>query len=290
MFKYYYFLGKIKCNCREEGVNWALNKYQNICRDDIFVDEPIKAKTSEKKRSVYFCIETGIESSLKEISKRIKEALGISEIEDKRLRRVLRGNINCKESKINVIGFDTVYPNTKYKKILYLGTHITSKSLDAQMFYKDIHNNSLINLTGNDFWPTISYTYGCDFGDSIEIITKKLHEHNIAIADIIGECEFFDSRDGSIIDGTQKKNKYLQALIDEADVIVFNGANTERMLDDLVRTFPKEFDYKIDKRKIRIIKMISTSGQAWKLDGHKFDSVEAKRNYWKNNIGIFSEE
>ena len=56
--------------------------------------------------------------------------------------------IECDSREIPSFGFSP--KNTKYKKVLFLGTHITKKSLDAGFYYFNVNNR---------FWSLVENVY-----------------------------------------------------------------------------------------------------------------------------------
>lgn len=51
----------------------------------------------------------------------------------------------------------------QYKRVCYIGTHITGKSIEAGIPYMERKNNKTKRLSNNSFWSVISVVYGIQF-------------------------------------------------------------------------------------------------------------------------------
>lgn len=134
------------------------------------------------------------------------------DIEDKRIKE-----------KHRVVCFSDNENNRRYKKVLFLGTHITEKSIEKGFFYLGVNNC---------FWELVSSLYENNPALSSESSPERLYSEcqnlHIAIADIIGSCKCVGSKDDFIIEETIVINKYLKPLLQEADIIVINGKGLKK--------------------------------------------------------------
>ena len=188
--------------------------------------------------------------------------------------------IVCDSREITKFGFSDL--NTEYKKILFLGTHITQMSLDAGFYYF----NGGTKRGGNSFWTLLERIYNSkELTDSIENYKKCLSDvkgkvsknenyrqsiksntlevrnelilclqkHGIVINDLIGYCECDGARDDQIIEESVKPNDGndnfhdVPSLMKEADLIVINGIGLESNKIDIeymsARYFLKKFGF-----------------------------------------------
>ena len=130
-------------------------------------------------------------------------------------------------------------------KIVFLGTHITPKSLKAGFYYSNVQS-------GNDFWRLLDCCLPENENESFDKLMREynseyflandknapkvidcrnrikrlLNKYKIGLSDVIGYCECSDSSDGSIVNDIPNNEKYqnLQKVLNEADYIVFNGS------------------------------------------------------------------
>ena len=191
--------------------------------------------------------------------------------------------------KIQKFGFTS--ENKEYKKILYLGTHITKKSLDVGFYY--------FNVT-NWFWDLIESVYNSEeltnainnykhcLKQNSEIESNRnalilcLQKHGIVINDLIGLCEYSGSKDEQIIYAVPNNGKDgfhdVPSLMKEADLIVVNGLGLykNRVKEKSARYYMNEFgfDTLVDESKIVYV-YGSTPGKP---------GLEAKKENWSNTI------
>ncbi len=176
-------------------------------------------------------------------------------------------------------------------RILILGTHVTINSLNARLQYTNVRNNkfwtileSVFNLNGltsltkkyEQCFKSVKNENPINYNKLYDIKKMIVHclkktKFDIAISDIIGCCRCLSGRDRDIIPGTEKKSRDLDKLINDADLIVFNGRNTETILNDLIKRKRFIFNFSYKEKSIAVI---STSGVA-------SIKVEQKIKCWK---------
>lgn len=180
----------------------------------------------------------------------------------------------CDSREIVKFGFSE--KNTSYKKILYLGTHITQRSLDCGFYYfgvsnpfwsiiEGIYNSKELTECINQYKKALAKAKRTTIkNDSYRqnIIRKTsnerhqlidcLQKHGIAINDIIGHCVCDGPRDDQIIKATPNDGKNgfhdVPKLMREADLIVINGVGkAKNYLDEY------GFADLVDHRKIKTV-------------------------------------
>lgn len=165
--------------------------------------------------------------------------------------------IKCDSREMVEFGFSDT--NKEYKKILYLGTHITKMSLDAGFYYfsgdknknggnpfwsiiKGIYNSKKLSKAIDDYKRALSVAkrmtiYNSEYRTNIAKKTKRvrqnlidcLQKHGIVINDLIGYCECEGAEDDqinedSVIPNDGNDNFHnVPSLMLEADLIVING-------------------------------------------------------------------
>ena len=67
-------------------------------------------------------------------------------------------------------------------------------------------------------------------------------------------------------------------MLDNADVIVFNGKSTYKKYSDLIKKYPNEFKYNINGKIIKIVTSSSGSG----LGGRKKVTKDDRKKEWLN--------
>lgn len=214
----------------------------------------------------------------------------------------------CDSRAIPFYSFDD--KQNKYKRILYLGTHITTKSLNWGFYYFGV---------GNMFWSIIKKIYNSesltqaieDYKEAFkktknrfrkdpngqakrteimsakrESLIKVLQQHGIVINDLIGLCKCTGAEDGNIIEDSVVPNDGrngfhdVPALMRDAEVIVINGIGLKNG-----NTAPNSARYYLElfgfldnsdiKKKIVYVKGSSSRG-----------SVDELVAYWKGEYSI----
>lgn len=170
--------------------------------------------------------------------------------------------------------------SSDFKKVLILGSHITSKSIEAGFFYLQKCNGRVYELSGNPFWKCLSYVYDYSFHTSdVNLLKQELQKRNIALGDILSYCECFSSSDSDIIEETKIYNvKYLKDQILAAKLIVLNGKGLGKMFDRLLA------EAKITIDEDRIIKLNSTSSSTHGIPFESKGGKLGKRDEWKQAI------
>lgn len=220
----------------------------------------------------------------------------------------------CDSRTIPFYSFDD--KQKKYKRILYLGTHITTKSLNSGFYYFGV---------GNKFWSIIEGLYKSEclsqaieeykeelkkaqrrFGKNSngqakinavmfaerESLIKVLQLHGIVVNDVIGLCQCTGAKDDEIIDGSVIPNDGqngfhdVPALMRDAEVIVINGIGLNgsgKTTKNSVRYYLERFGFLESsdiKKKIVFVRGSSSRG-----------SIEEFVTFWndKDNInGVLS--
>ncbi len=104
-------------------------------------------------------------------------------------------------------------------KILILGSFPSVKSREMKFFYGHPRNR---------FWTVLAYIYDEDIPETIEDRKRLLHDHRIAVWDVIASCDIVGSSDASI---KNVKANDLSVILDAAkiDRIFVNGRTAEKM-------------------------------------------------------------
>ncbi|NCB91236.1 MAG: DNA-deoxyinosine glycosylase [Clostridia bacterium] len=76
-------------------------------------------------------------------------------------------------------------------KVLILGSFPSVKSREGHFFYHHPQNR---------FWKVLAALAGCEVPETIEEKKKLLHDHHIAVWDVIASCKIQGSSDSSIRD------------------------------------------------------------------------------------------
>ena len=106
----------------------------------------------------------------------------------------------------------------KNSKILILGSFPSVKSREEMFFYGHPQNR---------FWRVLAEIYESEIPTSIEKKTNFLLENNIALWDVIGECEIVGSSDSTIKNAVPNN---VDVILNQADVkqIFVNGKTAEK--------------------------------------------------------------
>ena len=155
-------------------------------------------------------------------SLKVKKSI-LCDIEDPRIK------------KYRVVDFRESDESRRFKKILFLGKHITEESIEAGFFYLGVKNNP--------FWLLLSRIYDSEVfakQESADLLFQECQRLHIGLADVIGSCYCLGSDDSQIINGSEEKNEHLQKLLNEAELVVYNGkSGYER--------YKKRFEYSFSK-------------------------------------------
>ena len=180
-------------------------------------------------------------------------------------------------------------------KILFLGTRITEKSINAGYYYLGLTEKE------NCFWGVISYCFNDqDFlSGKAKTLVSTLNKHNLVVADLIYKCKYTGSKDNETLRGSEEANlEILLSLIKQADLVVLNGGYSSRGTGTL-NYFHKFLKGHIDEKSIQnknhllekgnviidgkttfYVSLDSTSGENRK-------SLEDKKEIWKKNIELY---
>ena len=133
-------------------------------------------------------------------------------------------------------------------QILILGSFPSVKSRQQEFFYGHPQNR---------FWKVVSGVLGCGVPITIEEKKEMLHEHHIALWDVIASCDIVGSSDSSIKNVVSND---FSEILEKADIknIYANGGKAY----ELYRR------YTMDKTGRSIIKLPSTSpaNAAWNIE------------------------
>ena len=206
----------------------------------------------------------------------------------------------CDSREIVKFGFSE--KNTSYKKILYLGTHITQRSLDCGFYYfgvsnwfwnviKEIYRSEKLSRLIDNYKEQITTFKKTKHLNGVNIIKARdeliecLQEHGIVINDILGYCECDGSKDDQIIEDKSLPNDGTNGfhdvplLIKEADIVVVNGKGLKngKVMPLSVRYFLDKYNYNhlTDPSKIKYVYGTTPGAPGFK----------AKVEDWKNIIG-----
>ena len=198
------------------------------------------------------------------------------------IKQVISCDINDIPEDIRIIKPLDGENNTIYMKIYYIGTHITGKSIEAGIPYKQVINGVVSNLSNNCFWPVLSEIYGTDFSNDKKTLLEQCQKCNFGVVDLYGKCKCFGSSDGEILKGTEERNPYFVELLESGDfdLLVFNGKSTYKL-------FKKMYGNIVEDNRI-IGDLISTSGAAAKkIEKWDKESLEEKKKKeWASKIPI----
>ncbi len=146
--------------------------------------------------------------------------------------------------------------------ILILGSMPGQKSLQEQQYYAHSRNS---------FWPVIYQLFNVDKGLNYEQCIQLLHDHKIALWDVLKSCYREGSLDSDIDHSTIEANDFNKFLHTHKKIkhIFFNGGKAEQL-------FKKEVLKNIEQSKnLQYHKLPSTS------PAHAAKSFEQKLQEWK---------
>ena len=115
----------------------------------------------------------------------------------------------------------------KNSKTLILGSFPSVKSREAEFFYGHPQNR---------FWTVVAEVFGCRKPESIEEKKEFVLSHNLAMWDVIGQCEIEGSADSTIKNVTAND---LRIVLDSCPIerIFVNGKTAEKYYNKY--TYPK---------------------------------------------------
>lgn len=115
----------------------------------------------------------------------------------------------------------------KNSKTLILGSFPSVKSREAEFFYGHPQNR---------FWTVVAEVFGCRKPESIEEKKEFVLSHNLAMWDVIGQCEIEGSADSTIKNVTAND---LRIILDSCPIerIFVNGKTAEKYYNKY--TYPK---------------------------------------------------
>lgn len=115
----------------------------------------------------------------------------------------------------------------KNSKTLILGSFPSVKSREAEFFYGHPQNR---------FWTVVAEVFGCRKPESIEEKKEFVLSHNLAMWDVIGQCEIEGSTDSTIKNVTAND---LRIILDSCPIerIFVNGKTAEKYYNKY--TYPK---------------------------------------------------
>lgn len=135
----------------------------------------------------------------------------------------------------------------KNSKTLILGSFPSVKSREAEFFYGHPQNR---------FWTVVAEVFGCSKPESIEEKKEFVLSHNLAMWDVIGQCEIEGSADSTIKNVTAND---LRIILDSCPIerIFVNGKTAEKYYNK----------YTYHKTGIKAICLPSTSpaNAAWNI-------------------------
>ena len=273
----YYITKKIEAKSKAEA-RAKVEQLYNV------IDKKCYAKQNGKKKQWAFFIVCEANNKGEALI-RFETNYGIKISNENDINTVVKCNVDDTPAEWRLVNFSKE-SNQRFKRILYVGTHITEKSIEAGIPYKQVIKGNIVNLSNNDFWPILSYVYDIEFSNNPNELINQCHYYNIGLVDLIGECECFGSADNAIIEGTETQNPYFLKILEENnfDYIVFNVNSTykkfEKMYSNVI----------IDQNRI-IEDLISTSGAAQSKGSGKNKKVYSKERKdkekeWKNAIDL----
>lgn len=117
-------------------------------------------------------------------------------------------------------GFEPLFNSDS--KLLILGSFPSVKSRKVEFYYGNPQNR---------FWRVVSSFFGESVPQSIQDKKKFLLSHNIALWDIVTECEISGSQDSTI---KNFKVADLKTLLQNCDIsyIILNGATAYKIFED----------------------------------------------------------
>ena len=115
----------------------------------------------------------------------------------------------------------------KNSKTLILGSFPSVKSREAEFFYGHPQNR---------FWTVVAEVFGCSKPESTEEKKEFVLSHNLAMWDVIGQCEIEGSADSTIKNVTAND---LRIILDSCPIerIFVNGKTAEKYYNKY--TYPK---------------------------------------------------
>lgn len=115
----------------------------------------------------------------------------------------------------------------KNSKTLILGSFPSVKSREAEFFYGHPQNR---------FWTVVAEVFGCRKPESTEEKKEFVLSHNLAMWDVIGQCEIEGSADSTIKNVTAND---LRIILDSCPIerIFVNGKTAEKYYNKY--TYPK---------------------------------------------------
>lgn len=115
----------------------------------------------------------------------------------------------------------------KNSKTLILGSFPSVKSREAEFFYRHPQNR---------FWTVVAEVFGCRKPESTEEKKEFVLSHNLAMWDVIGQCEIEGSADSTIKNVTAND---LRIILDSCPIerIFVNGKTAEKYYNKY--TYPK---------------------------------------------------
>ena len=178
-----------------------------------------------------------------------------------------------------------VSENSKYKRVWFIGTRFSPKSVKAGIPYKEIGDDGIKNMNGNSFWDVLSAVYGgADLDKDEGALLDKCHDLNLGIVPLCSEYSYLDSDGSKILVGSEKRNPYLEKILKDHDydLLVFNGRGAYRKyLMDYARC--EGFVEEDTNPEIIVSDLISTSDVArWKRG--KTYTNEGKKAEWKERL------
>ena len=177
--------------------------------------------------------------------------------------------------------------DSNYKRVCYIGTHITGRSIAAGIPYKEIGEHGIQNMAGNCFWNALSAVYGITFSDNEKELLEQCKECNVRVIDLIGECECFGSKDSDILKGSEEKNPFFENVLrdHDYDLLVFNGKST---FEKTYRVLFKGCEGYTEGKNMVFFDLISTSNTAhWRKteEGIKIYQDDGKEQEWSDQLG-----
>lgn len=117
-------------------------------------------------------------------------------------------------------GFLPVYD--KYSKVLILGSFPSVKSRQTEFYYGNPQNR---------FWKTLSSYFGVATPSTIEEKKQMLLKYNVAIWDVVEECEIEGSKDSSI---KNYRVADIKTLLQKTNIryIILNGGTAFKIFED----------------------------------------------------------
>lgn len=122
--------------------------------------------------------------------------------------------------------------------ILILGSMPGIASLTAQQYYAHPRNA---------FWPIMSAVFQIDLNLPYGARVKALQQTNVAVWDVLQQCERAGSLDSAIQKETRYPNEFKGFFQqhDQLEMIVFNGAEAEKSFKKMVLPEFEQLDYEL---------------------------------------------